>query len=142
MEGDDLNEIIAQLEAKASRGHGMFGIYQGKDFEAGSFIKANNHGLMLFALELLKAAKKFEDKVECEDYPILLGRHENWIDENSEILIGHITPIREASVVSEIFERKETLVDRMLPVGCFLVLLFLIIVLITGLVTIGKHVFE
>ena len=117
MEQKYLDELIVQLESKASNDEGMFGIYEDRDVEPGCFIKADKEGLVLFALELLKTARKFEHTVDSEVSIISLAQHHKWIVENSEILIRYVKQIRPNSFVSEPIKRRDTLADKLVPAG-------------------------
>lgn len=141
MKLDDLNAIVELIESKASCNEATFGIYSNKDTEPDCHIKANANGLVMFALELLKAAGKFEDNLETGARPILFPQSDTWVDENSEIIIRQINQVQKRKVVEE-GVRKSTFTEKLVPAGCFLILIFLFVALITGLVTIGRQMFE
>lgn len=118
-----------------------FGVFRAGGGEDESCIKANKQGLELFALELLKASLQSEiNKPGHEKNIYHLKINEPWIAEDSDVFLYHIE-IQSGARISKIKENyKPSFIDNLMPYGCGLVLIFLIVALIIGLVTIIEFI--
>ncbi len=103
------------------------------------YIKANREGLELFAIQLLKASGKIDDSVKGGPESIITLNHdEPWIENHSEISLQYIQPVFEKEELPVTENKKPTIADKITPVGCIAVLIFLVIATITGIVTIFR----
>lgn len=119
---NDLNEIIDKLEKTNSKSDASFGIFQYGGGPDESYIKGNKQGLELFAAELLKASKDAEDIVSDKEKEIIpLEYEEGWID--GDIFIQYIQPSLEKREGLDEPSNKTSWKDKLLGLGC-LVMLF------------------
>lgn len=137
---EELQKIIDQFDEGALKRQGIFGISQYGGGSDESFIRANIEGLELFALELLKAARDTEATLaDTEKKIISFDYDEDWIDENSDTFIQYVEPIADKQISKT--EHKTTFADRLMPYGCGLVAIILVVSVIVGLVTLFKWLF-
>ncbi len=139
---EELQKIIAQFDEDELKRQAIFGISKyGSDSDE-SFIKANKEGLELFALELLKSARDTEAVLsDTEKNIIPFDCDEDWIDENSDTFIQYIEPVAGKQKFKPQSDHKSTLADKLMPFGCGLSLLILIIVVIIGFRTLFHWLF-
>jgi hypothetical protein len=107
-----------------------------------SFIRANKEGLELFALELLKSAREIENVLSDPEKNIIpFDYDEDWVDENSDTFIQYIEPIADKQKLKPKSEYKSTFVDKLMPFGCGLIAIILVISVMVGLVTVFNWIF-
>lgn len=136
---EELQKIIDQFDEETLKQQGIFGISTLREDSDIGFIRANKEGLELFALELLKSARDSEDILsDTEKSTIPLDYRESWIDENSKIFIHYVEPIADKQKLQPREEYKSTFTDQLMPYGCGLILILLVISTIVGFVTITK----
>jgi hypothetical protein len=137
----ELQKIIDKLETEKAETQASFGVFRAGGGEDESCIKANKQGLGLFALELLKASLQSEiNKPGRKKNIYNLKIDEQWIEKDSDVFLYHIE-IQSGVRVPEIKESyKPSFTDKLMPYGCGLVLIFLIVALIIGLVTIIEFI--
>jgi hypothetical protein len=138
---EDLQYIIEKLEADIIKEKATFGIFQYGGGPDESFIKADKEGLKLFALELLKAVKEFDDPENNQEGNLTFGSFDgDWINEGSDTRIDYIEPLagREASKKQEY---KETIGDKLIPYGCGIVALLVIVCFLMGLEELIRWIF-
>mgnify|MGYP001164250915 FL=1 len=139
---EELQNIIDQFDEEDLKRHGIFGISQYGGGSDESFIRANKEGLELFALELLKSARDTEAILsDTEKRLIPLDYDENWVDENSDTFIQYVEPIADKQKLRPKSENKSTFKGKLMPYGCGLVAMILVVALIVGLVTLVKWIF-
>jgi hypothetical protein len=139
---EELQKIIDQFDEEYLKQQGIFGISQYGGGSDESFIRANKEGLELFALELLKAARDSEATLaDTEKKIIPFGYDGNWIDENGDTFIHYIEPIADKQKSKPKAEYKMTFSDRLMPYGCGLIAIILVVSVIVGLVTLFKWLF-
>ncbi|NTS44037.1 hypothetical protein HRG84_24370 [Flavisolibacter sp. BT320] len=139
---DELQNIIEELEAKVSKDKATFGIFQYGGGADESFIKADKEGLKLFALALLHAAQKSADTINNKEKNVItLEFEENWISEQSDTVIHYVEPVAQTQPSEEREKHKDTFIDKLLPVGCYTVLIILLGALLVGLWTLAKWIF-
>ncbi|MFD2919183.1 hypothetical protein ACFS6H_05615 [Terrimonas rubra] len=103
------------------------------------YIKANREGLELFAIQLLKASRKIDDSIQDGPESIIILNHdEPWIEDNSQISLQYIQPVFEKEKLPVTENKKPNIVDKIMPVGCIVLFIFLVIATITGIVTIFR----
>lgn len=136
---EELQKIIDQFDEATLKQQAVFAISQHvEDLDQG-FIRANKEGLELFALELLKSARYSEDVLSDPERSIIpFDCNENWIDENSDVFIHYVEPIADKQKLQPREKYKPTLTDELMPYGCGLILILLVISTIVGLLTITK----
>ena len=142
MTNEELQKFINRLEEQDLKSQATFGIllYGGGADE--SFIRANRQGLLLFANELLKAAKDAENIIlDSRKTSIPVDSKAEWIDEESDTLVQYIEPITERKNNNNKNNYKKTLVHKLLPVAFIAVAVICTIALLVGLWTLGKWIF-
>ncbi len=139
---EELQKIIDHFDSDELKRQGIFGISQYGGGPDESFIRANKEGLELFALELLKSARDIEIVlIDPKKNVIPFEYDEDWVDENSDTLIQYIQPIAEKQKLKPKLEYKSTFVDNLIPWGCGLVVIILVISVLVGLITIINWLF-
>jgi len=138
---DELQKIIDQLERQTSKDNATFGIFQYGGGSDESCIKADKEGLKLFALELLKASSKTNEIINDKGKNIIpIIFQENWIDDQSDTVIQYVKPVERRQIKDE-KKYKETIIDKVLPYGCYAAFIILAIAIIVGFWTLIKWVF-
>jgi len=139
---EELQKIIKQFDEDDLKRQGIFGISQYGGGSDESFIRANKEGLQLFALELLKSAIDTDKTLaKIEKNVIPLSYDEDWIDENSDTIIRYVEPIADKQKIKPKGDYKSTLTDKLIPFGCGLIALILVISVIVGLITLFNWLF-
>ena len=140
---EDLQKIIDQFDEAQLKREGIFGISQYDEGTDDSYIRANKEGLELFALELLKVVRDTDTTLSDTEKTIIIpfDYDENWIDENSDIFIQHIELITSKQKSKPKSEHKSSLADKLMPYGCGLALLLLLVSAIIGLWTLYTWLF-
>ena len=141
MTTEELQNLIDKFEEEDLKQKGVFGIFQYGGGSDESFIKANKEGLELFALQLLKASKEtgriLADK---EKNIITLDFDENWIHQDSNTFLQYIEPTAEKQINYPKEEYKTTFADKIMPYGCGLILIIIVISILVGLWTMFKWI--
>lgn len=139
---EELQKIIDQFDEDELKRHGIFGISQYGGGSDESFIRANQEGLELFALELLKAAKETDNVLSDPEKKVIpFNYDEDWVDENSDTFIQNIELIADKQKLKPKSEYKSTFVDKLVPLGCGLIVLTLLISVVLGFVTMFNWLF-
>jgi hypothetical protein len=139
---EELQKIIDQFDEDELKRHGIFGISQYGGGSDESFVRANKEGLELFALELLKSAREIENVLSDPEKNIIpFDYDEDWLDENSDTFIHYIEPIADKQKLKPKSEYKSTFVDKLMPFGCVLIAIVLVISVAVGLVTVFNWIF-
>ncbi|MDI9868950.1 hypothetical protein [Flectobacillus roseus] len=139
---EKLQKIIDQFDEVELKQQGIFGISQYGGGSDESFVRANKEGLELFALELLKSAQEIESVLSDPEKNIIPFEYEeDWVDENSDIFIQYIEPIADKQKLKPKSEYKSTFLDKLMPFGCGLIAIILLISVVVGLVTIINWIF-
>lgn len=143
MNKEELNEIITKLESSNSESKGYFSIsvYGGGMDEITT--EANERGLELLAVQLLKAAIEMKDTYvdglemhsKEEDF-IYLYIEDFWYE--GDIFINDIKPIKEEIKHNIDKSYKETLSDKLWGIFLAGVLIFVFISILIGAFTILK----
>lgn len=142
MTKEQLQKIINQFDEDDLKRQGIFGISQYGGGSDESFIRANKEGLELFAVELLKSAKETDNVLsDPEKNVIAFNYDEDWVDENSDTFIQYVEPIADKQKLKPKSEYKSTFVDKLVPIGCGLIAIILVISAVVGLVTLFKWLF-
>ena len=139
---NELQRIIDQLESEISKDKATFGIFQYGGGSDESCIQADKEGLKLFALELLKASNKTDEILSDNEKNIIpITFQENWIDEKSDTVIQYVKPVEQRQIGKDDKKYKESILDKLLPYGCYAGLIIIVISIIVGLWTLIKWVF-
>ena len=139
---EELEKIIDQFDEDELKRQGIFGISQYGGGSDESFIKANKEGLELFALELLKSAIEIENVLSDPEKNIIpFDYDDDWVDENSDTFIQYVEPIADKQKLKPKSEYKSTFVDKLMPFGCGLIAIILVISVGVGLVTVFNWIF-
>jgi len=141
MTQDELQQIIDKLESQVSKYNASFGIFQHGGGSDESYIKANKEGLVLYALELLKAVNKTGEASGHGQNNIPLSFEEPWLDEQSDTVVQYIEPVANRSIGIDTKGRKGSVLVKFLSCGCFTVIVLLIVSAFVGLWTLIKWVF-
>ncbi len=141
MHAEDYDKLIEQLKLNISTDEATFGIFQYGGGTDECYIKANKDGLRLYALELLIAAQKAEEVFEDPKKNIIpISYQENWMDEESDVLLQYIDPVHKKAG-APVVEQKSSLSDNMISGGCFLLFVFIVLSVLVGAVSIIKWIF-
>lgn len=142
MKKEELNKIIESLESSNSVDDAHLAIYQYGGGPDESYAKANKEGLELLAVQLLKASRDFDEIVnDDEKNIILLDYEEDWL--KGDVFIHYVEPVDKAG---KPLKRKneaytEKFSDQLVPLGCFGIILIIVISTIVGLVSIFNWIF-
>jgi hypothetical protein len=140
MKKEELDEIIYKLENSNSPFDAYLAIYQYGGGPDESFAKANKEGLELFAAQLLKASRDFDNVLSDKEKNVIpLSYNEEWID--GDIFIQYIEPTNKKRELAKEQLYKQPFVDRLVLVGCFAVIILLLISTVIGLISILKLIF-
>ena len=143
MTNEELYSIIEKFDENDLKSKAIFGIFQYGGGADESYIKANKEGLELFALELLKSAKETDTILADKEKNIIpLNWDENWIDDECDTIVQYIKPISDKQAQYPIEDYKQTIIDKLMPIGCGLIMIFLGITLLVGIGTIFNWVFN
>ena len=93
-------------------------------------VKANKVGLILAASVLLKAATEYNNSDQN-----IISLDDHWIDENSDYYFDYLEKTEHAEVIEYYSEKIK---ESLFKVGCFAVIIFIIICLIIGAITLFK----
>lgn len=138
----ELQILIDKLEEQAPSADASFGILLYGREKDESFIRANKQGLLLFALELLKTAKLFDHiKADNTENILPIESEAAWIDQDSDVLIHYVEPLVKKELDVESVSPKKSVYDTLIPAGCMVVVLLLIISLLVGFWTLTKWIF-
>ena len=142
MTEEELQKIIDQFDEEMLKRQGIFSILQYGGGSDESFIKANKEGLEMFALELLKSSRDAENVIADKKKNIIpLNYDESWIDEFGDTFIQYIEPIKEKQEFKSKKDYKQTILDKLVPLGCITAIIVIIISTIVGLITITDWIF-
>lgn len=140
MTQEELQNIINQFNEDDLKQKAIFGIFQYGSGSDESYIKANKEGLEFFALQMLRASIDTDNILSDEKKNIITFDYtDNWIDDNSDTLIQYIEP-RSDTQTKRIEDTKLSFFDKLIPYGCFLVLIIGLIVFIIGIIKIYEWV--
>lgn len=138
MTDKELNILVEKLKASNSKEDAIFDINEGAGPDGGHYIKANRQGLRLFAAELLEGSNDSRIIDERKDKRAIPISTIEWSD--GDVVLEHIEPIfgiqRKQEAADPVNKFKEKLI-----VGSILaVVIFIIICLIVGFITIVKDI--
>jgi hypothetical protein len=137
----ELQNIIARLEEAASKDKATFGIFQYGGGPDESYIKANKEGLMLYAIELLKAANSAEDIINDKEKSIIpLPFEEGWIDDRSSTIIETVEPVSGRDE-PKIEKHPEEFGDKVVSAGCIVGIALILACIAIGFWTLAKWIF-
>ncbi|MDX1938160.1 MAG: hypothetical protein SFU21_13655 [Flavihumibacter sp.] len=141
MTRNELQNIIDTLETSISFGDSSFGIFdagQNGDF----YIKANKDGLMMLALELLKADQKSDNFLNKEEQPFIRFPEEsNLINAESDICVIGIEVIKGKLTGISREKDKPSFSDKVFKFGCLSLLIIMIIAMLVGFVKLFQLIF-
>lgn len=140
MHAEENDKLIEQLRSTINTDEASFGIFQYGGGTDECYIKANKDGLQLYALELLMAAQKMEEGFGDPERKIIpISYQDNWIDEESDVLLQYIDPVQKRAGTA-VAEKKSTLNDKLVSGGCFLLFIFIVMSVLVGAVNIIKWI--
>lgn len=140
MNKDKLQIIINELEETNSTQDAYFGIFQNGGGPEESYVHANRQGLELFAAEILKASRDFnEDAKEEEKSTIPLDFESEWI--YGLVCIQYVQPYLGSRKKNTPHPERNTLKEKMVGIGCGAILLLIISAVIVGIITIANWLF-
>lgn len=140
MTNNQLQTAIDQFDEQQLKQQARFGIFQFGGGPDESCIRANKEGLTLFAIGLLKAARDMQDNsgVPGSD-TIPLHFDSDWVDEESDIFLQYIDSLEHDPVPA--VRSNYIVANKLMPIGCGIVAVILLIAVIVGLRTLIKWVF-
>lgn len=133
-EKEELDIIIEKLEAMSSVEDAFFLYDYEVSIKKSGFIHSNKEGLILYAKELLKASKRFEDfKLNKSEEETIFLETSDWYLHGKKRIIPYIKPIyKSRKLLKEPISFKEKIKEKI-----SLISYFLTIIIIVGLVFIG-----
>lgn len=136
MKKEELDKIIEKIENENSKEKAFFGVHIISDDCDEAYIKANKSGLQLYAAELLKASNSVCEIENTEKKIISFNPEEKWI--NGDIWLAYIEPTigDRVDLVSE--PGTKNWKDKFAIYLFYSILVFIFLILIIGLRTIGK----
>ncbi len=136
MEAKTLQQIIQTLEANHSRQDAYFAIFNIEEEEYESYIEATPDGLKLMALEMLKASQNGPALQDKQTTAQVVNLDTQYIDTEGDVFLEHIRLVLKKPDPAEETFVHESWYDKLIPVGCLAVLLFLLIATLVGIGTI------
>ncbi len=139
---DNLQQIIAALKEEKKIHEPFAGMYEqveGTD-EHGYKIKANKEGLVELAIALLKVAREdyYHNGPHIIDIDVadqITSGDDGFLPEKIELSANPYVPVQNN-------KRKKSWAQRVLPqMGCLLILGFIVISLVTGIITVFRWIF-
>ncbi len=130
MEKEELEKIIVKIDASNSKEKAFFGVHSMENGDE-AFIRANKYGLELYANELLKASRDFDEIIkDSEKSIIVFDPKEKWI--TGDIWLGYIEPKAEnrIDIIEETYIR--TWKDKLLEYTIFTILILIVLIFIVG----------
>ena len=140
MTNEELEKFIKKIEKEYSESEAYFGSEFNSDF---GFAKGNKSGLLLYAKELLKAAREIDKRKFEEGEMEVYNPNFKWIkgiDENPFRYIK-ITKQLSSEIERKTYSEKENWKDKLLGIGCTTVIVFALILTVVGLITFLKWIF-
>lgn len=126
------------MRVKNAKKDAHLAIYQYGGGSDESYIEANKHGLALFASKILKAALESDKKAIDDDSNIIsFDYDEEWL--SGETIIQYVEFANKDKIESP--PDNIRFIDRLIPIGCILVLLFIAIATIMGCISIFNWFF-
>lgn len=143
MDKQELQLAISSLRKNANKQNAYFGIFDNGAGKEESFIAANKQGLELFALEILLAIQEADrlSKDKKNSPHLSLNLDEDWIDETSSTFINYIEFTDSLRNSDQTSPDEEGLKDTLIRFGCVGILLFILLSIIIGSITIFKWLF-
>jgi len=139
---EELQKIIEQFNENELKQQGVFSILQYGGGSDESFIRANKEGLELFALELLKSARDSENVLTNPDNnSILLDPEAEWVDQDSNTFLQYIELIADKQNLYPITNNKPSIMGILLPFGCGIIIIILLISTVVGIITVFNWIF-
>ena len=143
MNKQELQSIIDQLTANYSEANAFFGILQYGGGVDESYIEANEEGLTLFAIELLKASRDAQNLADAIDEKVyIIELHDDvWLKEG-DVSINYIKPsLAKRSQRTAKEEYRETWKDVGLAYGCLGLIGVGFVLTLIGLITTIQWIF-
>lgn len=130
MDDQKIQELINQFDTEQLKQNAYFGIFDEAEY---SYIKANKEGLLLYAMNLIVAAKNIDSITnDSKDKTVPFERYVDWIDEDSPIIIDYIEKFEgKHEKVVEI--NKSNFFEKLIPIGCFLLFIIFGVSFFVGL---------
>ena len=139
-----LQKIMNQFDAAELEQRSIFGISQYGGGPDESFIEANEEGLQLFALELLKSSSAMAAALADKRNTLPFHYEGDWIDEDSTTFIRYIRYIERAPEARKRVPQKEsrnTFREKLASYGLGMILIFLALSTLIGMGTICLWLF-
>ena len=140
MESNQLQLIITQLESNLQKKEAYF---QVSEYSSEGNIKANKDGLMQAAVDLLKATNEFNVRQfenGKEEFYLL---DNEWEAGDHHSIFKYIELINKSKTELNLIDSEdinETWQDKILPVGCIILIIFGLFLLLTGFGTVMSWV--
>ena len=142
MTKEDLHKLVDDLTEQDKPVDPTFGIFQVGGGPDESCITANRSGLILFIGQLLKAAKDAETTIaDNSNKHITIDSNAEWIDKQSDVYINFIELVESSRRLQKPVAKKKSLFSKLIPAGCIILAIILVIALFLGLWTLGKWIF-
>ncbi|HYF04264.1 MAG TPA: hypothetical protein VEC36_12855 [Patescibacteria group bacterium] len=146
MTDDELKKVVGALKTNNSEELASFGIYTFGENSADPdefYIRANKSGLQLFAAEIIQASINSQYIIEHKEKTIIPFETVEWKDEESDILLAYIKPIKEnrQQIKKPVLEPHNAFKEKIIIISVIAALIIFIICGITGFIIIVNHLF-
>jgi len=143
MNNEKLENIITELESESIKDDAYFGFYENEDNQDDEHIKANKDGLILYAVELLKAANEFNLRHFEKGKDELYGINDEWFSKENEYMFKYIKLInkQKSKIDPDTKEHKETWTDKVFKAGCLSAIVLILITIVVGFISILEWLF-
>lgn len=133
MNNKELNHLIEELEFTSNEKEAYFGIFRFGNEPDENYIKANKEGLLLFSLQLLRAAQEFDTILKDGEKNIIsLDPDQDYIDPNSDHHFHYVEPLFSKPQMSSVEITNDTWKDHAIKIGCLVFFAIIIGMTIIG----------
>lgn len=136
--------LVRLLTEEEKENKGLFGIFSLNGDPGQSVIRANQKGLSTFLAVLAHALLRYEKEKERQATVNLPVTYDgNWLHTDSDTILHfiEITATPQNLSPAPLPDQKPSLRDRLLPAGCLVLGLLLLLALLIGIWTIGQWIF-
>ncbi len=133
MTNPEIKKLIEEIELKNSKENAYFDYSFNADF---GYAKGNKDGLLLYAAELLKAAKEIELRDFKEGDSEMYNPNFDWVQsqENNPFDYIQITGKTKSEINDNEEPVKDSWKDKLFGLGCFAIIIFALFLVVVGLV--------
>ena len=132
MTNPELEKLIEEIESKSSRQNAYFDYSFNADF---GYAKGNKDGLLLYSVELLKAAKEIELRSFSEGDTEMYNPNFDWVQSQENNPFDYIQITRKFKSEIDVEKPlKDSWKDKLFGLGCLALIIFTLFLAVVGLV--------